>query len=375
MRTEVRATFMRGGTSKGLFFDPADLPADPLARDRLLVRAIGSPDPYGQQIDGMGGGTSSTSKAALVSRSIRPGYDLDYYSAALPIDAAFVDWSGNCGNLAAAVAPFAFHRGMLEVPRDGIASIRIWQVNTSRLIVAHVHVRGGQVQEDGDFILDGVAFPAAEIRLDFESGPGAPDLFPTGAPTSIIEWSGGPPFEATLIDAGSPTILVHADALGLTGMETPAEVNANPELLARAEQMRAHAAVRLGFAATPEEITVRYRQSPKLAYVNRARDYVTASGTRVTEDSIDLVARTFSMGKLHHAMTGTGTVAIAAAAAVPGTVVSAIMGVRSMVRIGHASGSVPVGSEAEQDEGWRISRTSFSRSARILMDGAAFITV
>ncbi len=373
MTMEVRATFMRGGTSKGLFFDPEDLPADPLARDRLLLRAIGSPDPYAQQIDGMGGGSSSTSKAALVNRSTRPGYDLDYYSAALPIDAPFVDWSGNCGNLAAAVAPFAFHRGMLEVPRDGIAAIRIWQVNTSRLIVAHIPVRGGRVQGDGDFILDGVAFPAAEIRLDFESGPDAPDLFPTGAPTSVIEWSGGLPFEATLIDAGSPTILVYADALGLTGVETPAEVNANAELLARAEQMRAHAAVRLGFAATPEEVSARYRQSPKLAYVNRARDYVTASGTRVPEGSIDLVARTFSMGKLHHAMTGTGTVAIAAAASVPGTTVSAITGIRGMVRIGHASGSVPVGSEAGNDGGWRIRRTSFSRSARILMDGAVFI--
>ncbi|RZL85456.1 MAG: 2-methylaconitate cis-trans isomerase PrpF [Sphingomonas sp.] len=375
MRMEVRATFMRGGTSKGLFFDPADLPADPLARDRLLLRAIGSPDPYGQQIDGMGGGSSSTSKAALVSRSARPGYDLDYYSAALPIDAAFVDWSGNCGNLAAAVAPFAFHRGMLEVPRDGIAPIRIWQVNTARLIVAHVPFRGGLVKEHGDFILDGVAFPAAEIRLDFESGPDGPDLFPTGSPTSVIEWSGGVPFEATLIDAGSPTILVHADALWLTGMETAAEVNANPELLAKAERMRAHAAVRLGFAATPEEVTARYRQSPKLAYVNRARNYVTASGTHVDEASIDLVARTFSMGKLHHAMTGTGTVAIAAAAAVPNTIVSRVTGVRSMVRIGHASGSVPVGAESENEGGWRIRRTSFSRSARILMDGTVFIPV
>lgn len=375
MRMEIRATFMRGGTSKGLFFDPADLPVDPVTRDRLLLRAIGSPDPYGQQIDGMGGGSSSTSKAALVSRSARPGYDLDYYSAALPIDAAFVDWSGNCGNLAAAVAPFAFHREMLEVPRDGIAPIRIWQVNTERLIVAHVPCRGGQVQEDGGFILDGVAFPAAEIRLDFESGPDSPDLFPAGSPTSVIDWSGGLPFEATLIDAGSPTILVHADALGLTGVETAAEVNANPELRARAEQMRAYAAVRLGVATTAEEVTARYRQSPKLAYVQCARDYVTASGTRVDKASIDVVARTFSMGKLHHAMTGTGTVAIAAAAAVPGTIVSRITGVRGMVRIGHASGSVPVGAESANEGGWRIRRTSFSRSARILMDGAVFIPV
>ncbi len=373
MRTEVRATFMRGGTSKGLFFDPADLPADPLTRDRLLLRAVGSPDPYGQQIDGMGGGSSSTSKAALVSRSARPGYDLDYYSAALPIDAQFVDWSGNCGNLAAAVAPFAFHRGMLQLPADGVALIRIWQVNTARLIVAHIPICRGQVQEDGDFMLDGVAFPAAEIRLDFESGPDAPDLFPTGFPISVVEWPGGSAFEATLIDAGSPTILVHADALGLTGVETPAEVNNNPELLARAEQMRAHAAVRLGVAVTPDEVTAWFRQSPKLAYVGCAQDYLTASGKRVTEESIDLVARTFSMGKLHHAMTGTGTVAIAAAAAIPGTVVSAMTGVRSMVRVGHASGSVPVGSDAENNGGWRITRTSFSRSARILMDGAVFI--
>lgn len=373
MQKQVRATFMRGGTSKGLFFDPADLPSDPTERDAVLVRAIGSPDPYGQQIDGMGGGSSSTSKAALVSRSARPGYDLDYYSAALPIGDPFVDWSGNCGNLAAAVAPFAFHRGMMEAPADGIVPIRIWQVNTAKSIIAHIPIRDGRVQQEGDFILDGVAFPAAEIRLDFENGVDGPPLFPTGSPTTIIDIPGQPAFEATLIDAGSPTILVHADALGLTGVETPAAVNADAELLARAERMRAHAAMRLGLAATPEEVTARLRQSPKLAYIHHARDYVTASGTRVDQDAIDLVARTFSMGKLHHAMTGTGTVAIAAAAAVPGTVVSTITGVRDMVRIGHASGIVPVGSQASNDGGWRIDRTSFSRSARILMDGVVFV--
>lgn len=374
MQKQIRATFMRGGTSKGLFFDPADLPSDPVARDAALVRAIGSPDPYGQQIDGMGGGSSSTSKAALVSRSDRPGYDLDYHSAALPIGDPFVDWSGNCGNLAAAVAPFAFHRGMLAAPADGIVPIRIWQVNTAKLIVAHIPISNGRVQAEGNFILGGVAFPAAEIRLDFESGTDEPALFPTGAPTTIIDLPGQPSFTATLIDAGSPTILVHADALGLTSVETPGEVNADAELLARAELMRAHAAVSLGFAATPEDVTARFRQSPKLAYINHPRDYVTASGTRVDETMIDLVARTFSMGKLHHAMTGTGTVAIGAAAAVPGTVVSAITGVRDRVRIGHASGTVPVGSEASNDGGWRIKRTSFSRSARILMDGVVFIS-
>lgn len=373
MRKQIRATLMRGGTSKGLFFDPADLPSDPGERDALLVRAIGSPDPYGQQIDGMGGGSSSTSKASLVSRSEQKGYDLDYYSAALPIGDAFVDWSGNCGNLAAAVAPFAIHRGMIDVPSDGILPIRIWQVNTAKPIVAHIPIVDGQVQEDGDFILDGVAFPSAEIRLDFENGPQAPALFPAGGPTTTIEIPGEMPFQATLIDAGSPTVLVHADTLGLSGIETREQVNSDPAVLERAERMRAFAAVRLGLASSPEEVTARLKQSPKLAFVNKACGYLASSGRTIRAHDVDLVARTFSMGKLHHAMTGTGTVAIAAAAAVPGTVVSAITGVKATVRIGHAAGTVSVGSVAAERNGWRIERTSFSRSARILMDGKVFI--
>ncbi|MEO7466884.1 MAG: PrpF domain-containing protein [Sphingobium limneticum] len=375
MKREIRASFMRGGTSKGLFFDPADLPADPDLRDAILLRAIGSPDPYGLQMDGMGGGSSSTSKASLVCRSEHADHDLDYFSAALPINGSFVDWSGNCGNLASAVVPFALRRGMLDVPEDGVVAIRIWQVNTRRTIVAHVPVANGLAVDEGDFFLDGIVFPSAEIRLDFEAGPGAADLFPAGASITTVEMPGGGQFEATLIDAGSPTIIVHAAALGLTGAESPAQVNADNDLLSKAEAMRCRAAVKLGMAATVEEVSARLQQSPKIAFVNAPQDYQATSGRHIAAGDIDLVARTFSMGKLHHAMTGTGTVALAAAAAVPGTIVSGITGSRDMIRIGHASGIVSVGSMAENHGGWRIARTSFSRSARLLMDGVIFVDV
>lgn len=373
MRREIRAAYMRGGTSKGLFFDPADLPADPKLRDAILLRAIGSPDPYGLQMDGMGGGSSSTSKASLVRASRKPDHDLDYFSAALPINGSFVDWTGNCGNLAAAVGPFALRRRMIEISANGVVPIRIWQVNTRRTIIAHVPVFGGQAIESGDFLLDGIAFPAAEIQLDFDAGTNAPPLFPCGAPITTVEIPGGKSFAATLIDAGSPTILVHANAFGLIGTESPAELNADPGILSKAEAMRCHAAVRMGMAATVEEVSARLHQSPKIAFVSAPQAYATSSGRSVRTKDVDVVARTFSMGKLHHAMTGTGTVALAAAAAVPGTVVSLITGPRKIIRIGHASGTVTAGSKAVESDGWRIERTSLSRSARMLMDGLVFV--
>ena len=370
MRRSLPATFMRGGTSKGLFLQPEDLPTDDAARDALLLRLLGSPDPYGQQMDGMGGGTSSTSKVALVSASGRDDCDLDYHVAAVSVGEPLVDWSGNCGNLAAAVAPFAFHKGILPMPADGPVQVRIWQVNTRRRIVAHLHVMDGEVCESGDLMLDGIAFPGSEIKLDFEAGAAGAPLFPTGEAISSIAIPGERPFDATLIDAGSPTILVRAPALGLTGVELPAEVNRDPALLALAERMRTHAAVAMGLAQTPEDVSRRLQQSPKLAFITEPVDHRVSDGRTIASSGVDLVARTFSMGKLHHAMTGTGTVALGAAAAVPGTLVSAITGVRDLITIGHASGTVVVGAQAECRSGeWSIQRTSFGRSARILMDG------
>lgn len=374
MSDRYRATYMRGGTSKGVFFDPADLPADNNLRDSIILRALGSPDRYSTQMDGMGGGSSSTSKAALVSPSTRPDCDLDYLVAAVPIGEPFVDWSGNCGNLASAVAAFAIHRGMLGEVADGIARIVIWQVNTQKRIIAHVPVAGGRALEAGAFSLDGVAFPGSEVRLDFEAGFDEKPLFPMNEPISTIAVPGEEAFKATLIDAGSPTILIHAHTLGLNGTERPDQVNSDTALLVKAEQMRASAAVAMDMASSVEEVSRSLQQSPKIVFINAPSDFVSPDGKLVRANSINLVARTFSMGKLHHAMTGTGTVALAAAAAVPGTIVSSITGVLSSIMIGHASGIVEVGSKAIDESGqWRISSTSFSRTARILMDGDIFI--
>ncbi|QRF61843.1 2-methylaconitate cis-trans isomerase PrpF [Variovorax paradoxus] len=383
---EIAATWMRGGTSKGLFFDTRALPqgmaSDAALRDRVLLRAIGSPDRYGKQIDGLGGATSSTSKVVLVGPASRPDCDVDYLFGAVAIEAPVIDWSGNCGNLSAAVGPFAIACGLVDAPRDGMATVRIWQANIGKRIVAQVPMRDGQVVEEGDFELDGLSFSGAAIRLDFldpaggeEGGGGA--LFPTGRAIDILEVPGAASVEASLVDAGNPTVFVAAADLGLSGTESQGEINANTELLARLEQLRAHAAVRMGLARTAQKATESRPATPKLAWVAPPVDHRVAGGRRVAAHEIDLVARILSMGKLHHAMTGTGAVAIAAAAAVPGTVVSRIAPAKAdgSVRFGHASGAIEVGAQAERaPEGhWRIRRVSLSRSARRLMVGAVCV--
>ncbi len=372
----IQATYMRGGTSKGVFFTPADLPpaacAPGAARDGLLLRVIGSPDPYGQQIDGMGGGTSSTSKVVLVSRSARGDCDVDYLYGAVSIGTPVIDWSGNCGNLTAAVGPFAIARGLVDAPADGVVAVRIWQANIGKKIVAHVPVSRGRVVESGSFVLDGVAFPGAEIRLEFLD-PGAGDaLLPTGRVVDELDVPGVGRIEATLIDSGIPSIFVTAASLGLRGDETQAEVNADTGLLARLEAVRAHGAVVMGLAAGVREATRDRPHTPKLAFLAPPADFTAADGRRIAAGEIDLLARILSMGKLHHAMTGTGAVAIASAAAIPGTLVARLRrpGADGRVRIGHASGILAAGAEAERAEGgWRISKVVASRSARRLMTG------
>jgi probable AcnD-accessory protein PrpF len=373
----IPAVYMRGGTSKGVFFLAADLPADPAARDRLLLRVIGSPDRYGKHIDGMGGATSSTSKVVLVSRSIRPGCDVDYLFGAVAIDAPVIDWSGNCGNLAAAVGPFAISSGLVEAPADGLATVRIWQVNIGKIIVAHVPMSRGAVVEEGDFELDGVTFPAAEVKLEFLD-PGAEGedeggaMLPGGAPTQLLDVPGIGRIEATLINAGNPTIFVEARSLGLRGTELQKDVNGDPELLARAERIRAHGAVAMGLAIDAAEVTAKRPNTPKLAFVAKSESYAASDGKVVRADSIDLLARIFSMGPLHHAMTGTGAVAIAAAAAIPGTIVHRIGsgGRDGRIRFGHPSGTLSVGAEARQVNGeWAVTKVLMSRTARRLMEG------
>jgi probable AcnD-accessory protein PrpF len=370
---------MRGGTSKGLFFHAGVLPAEPELRDRTLLRAIGSPDPYGKHIDGMGGATSSTSKVVIVSRAGWADCDIAYRFGQVAIDAPVIDWSGNCGNLTTAVGPFAISEGLFSAPREGIAVVRLWQANIGKRIIAHVPVRDGQVVEEGDFELDGVTFPAAEIRLEFldpggEAGDADGPMLPTGRPVDTLDVPEVGRFEATLINAGNPTIFVEARALGLSGVELQDEINGNAALLARCERIRAHAAVRMGLVASTDEATRQRPHTPKLAFVAPPRDYTASSGKVVAGGAIDLVARILSMGKLHHAMTGTGAVALAAAAAVPGTIVDRMRRGPShdgRVRFGHPSGTLSVGAQAEQRNGlWSVTCVTMSRSARRLMEGA-----
>ncbi|WP_440977024.1 2-methylaconitate cis-trans isomerase PrpF [Pseudoxanthomonas winnipegensis] len=378
----IPATYLRGGTSKGVFFRLQDLPERAqmpgAARDALLLRVIGSPDPYGKQIDGMGGATSSTSKAVIVSRSARADHDVDYLFGQVSIDSAFVDWSGNCGNLSAAVGPFAIASGLIDpakVPRDGLCTVRIWQANIGKTIVAHVPITDGQVQETGDFELDGVTFPAAEVQLEFldpaDDGEDGGAMFPTGHVVDTLEVPGVGSFQATLINAGIPTIFLDAAALGYTGSELQGAINEDTAALARLETIRAHGALRMGLIQTLDE-AARRQHTPKLAFVAPADSYVASSGRTVEAGEIDLRVRAMSMGKLHHAMMGTAAVAIGTAAAIPGTLVNhaAGGGPRSAVRFGHPSGTLRVGAEAQQVEGqWQVTKALMSRSARVLMEG------
>jgi 2-methylaconitate isomerase len=349
------------------------------ARDALLMRVIGSPDPYGKQIDGMGGATSSTSKTVILAKSERPDHDVDYLFGQVSIDKAFVDWSGNCGNLSAAVGPFAIANGMLDparVPRDGVAVVRIWQANIGKTIIARVPVTNGEVQETGDFELDGVTFPAAEVQLEFldpaaeEEGAGG-SMFPTGSLIDELEVPGVGTLKATMINAGIPTIFVNAEAIGYTGTELQDAINGDPRALEMFEKIRAHGAVRMGLIKHIDEAAKR-QHTPKVAFVARPQDYVASSGKQVMAGDVDLLVRAMSMGKLHHAMMGTAAVAIGTAAAIPGTLVNLAAGggARNAVRFGHPSGTLRVGAEAGLVDGeWSVTKAIMSRSARVLMEG------
>ena len=387
-QTKIPATYMRGGTSKGVFFRLQDLPLDAqtpgAARDALLLRVVGSPDPYGKQIDGMGNGTSSTSKAVIVSQATRPDHDVDYLFGQVAIDRPFVDWSGNCGNLSAAVGAFAIQSGLVDaarVPHDGVAVVRIWQANIGKTIIAHIPTTGGQVQELGNFELDGVTFPAAEVVLEFldpaadEEGSGAHStnsaMFPTGRVIDDLEVPGIGTLRATMINAGIPTIFIEAQAVGYTGTELQDAINGDARALAMFETIRTHGAVRMGLVQTLEQAAQR-PHTPKVAFVAPPVSYTASSGRQVYADDIDLLVRALSMGKLHHAMMGTAAVAIGAAAAIPGTLVNLAAGggERAAVRFGHPSGTLRVGAAAVQKDGeWRVVKAVMSRSARILMEG------
>ncbi|MDF3886677.1 2-methylaconitate cis-trans isomerase PrpF [Cupriavidus basilensis] len=380
---KIPATYIRGGTSKGVFFRLQDLPdaaqVPGAARDALLMRVIGSPDPYGKQIDGMGAATSSTSKTVILSKSSKPDHDVDYLFGQVSIDQPFVDWSGNCGNLSAAVGPFAISAGLVDpsrIPQNGVAIVRIWQANIGKTIIGHVPITNGAVQETGDFELDGVTFPAAEVQLEFmdpaaeEDGAGGA-MFPTGNLIDDLEVPGVGTLKATMINAGIPTIFLDAEAIGYKGTELQDAINGDPKALAMFETIRAHGAVRMGLIKHIDEAATR-QHTPKVAFVARPAAYVASSGKQVAAGDVDLLVRALSMGKLHHAMMGTAAVAIGTAAAITGTLVNLAAGggERNAVRFGHPSGTLRVGAQATQVNGeWTVTKAIMSRSARVLMEG------
>ncbi|WP_460147007.1 2-methylaconitate cis-trans isomerase PrpF [Pseudomonas sp. S2_A02] len=380
---KIPATYMRGGTSKGVFFSLKDLPEAARvpgpARDALLLRVIGSPDPYDKQIDGMGGATSSTSKTVILSKSLKADHDVDYLFGQVSIDKPFVDWSGNCGNLSAAVGSFAISNGLVDasrIPHNGVAVVRVWQANIGKTIITHVPITNGEVQETGDFELDGVTFPAAEVQLEFmdpaaEEEGGGGSMFPTGNLVDDLEVPGVGTLKATLINAGIPTIFINAEDIGYTGTELQGAINGDLKALAMFETIRAYGALRMGLIQHLDEATKR-QHTPKVAFVAKPADYIASSGKAIAATDIDLLVRALSMGKLHHAMMGTAAVAIGTAAAISGTLVNLAAGgiERNAVRFGHPSGTLRVGAEASQVNGeWTVNKAIMSRSARVLMEG------
>ena len=378
----IPATYMRGGTSKGVFFKVSDLPERAQtagsARDQLLLRVIGSPDPYGKQIDGMGAATSSTSKTVLLEKSQVPEHDVDYLFGQVSIDKAFVDWSGNCGNLTAAVGSFAISNGLIDasrIPENGLCTVRIWQKNIQKTIIAHVPITNGEVQETGDFELDGVTFPAAEVQIEFldpaDDGEEGGAMFPTGNVIDQLDVPDIGSFKATFINAGIPTIFLNASDIGYTGAELQDDINADPLALAKFEKIRAYGAVKMGLMSDISEAEQR-QHTPKIAFVAPPKTYVSSSGKAVNNSDVDLLVRALSMGKLHHAMMGTAAVAIGTAAAIPGTLVNIAAGggEREAVRFGHPSGTLRVGAQAIfENEQWQVKKAIMSRSARVLMEG------
>ena len=379
---KIPATYMRGGTSKGVFFNLLDLPAAAQvpgpARDALLMRVIGSPDIYGKQIDGLGGATSSTSKTVILSPCTQPDHDVDYLFGQVSIDKAFVDWSGNCGNLSSAVGAFAISSGLVEpsrIPNDGMAIVRIWQANINKTIVAHIPMVNGQVQETGDFQLDGVTFAAAEIKLEFINPSAADaDMFPTGNLVDQLEvpFVGGiSTLDVTMINAGIPTMFLRAQDLGYTGTELQTDINTDQGALSKLETIRAYGGVRMGLFKHIDDAKTR-QHTPKIAFVAPAKSYTSSSGSMVSADKVDLLVRAMSMGQLHHAMMGTAAVAIGTAAAIPNTLVNIATGGNRLTQVtfGHPSGTLTVGAEAHQDNGkWQATKVTMSRSARVLMEG------
>ena len=374
----IPAVYMRGGTSKGVFFRADSLPSDPAIRDKLLLRVMGSPDPYGQQIDGMGGATSSTSKVIVVAPSSTSDCDVDYSFGQVSVDKPVIDWAGNCGNLTSAVGPFAIAQGIITAPQQGTATVRLRHRELNARIVVHIPMQNGSVVEDGDFELDGVTFPAAEIIVEFlnpsNESAGA-SLFPTGSPLDVLDVPGVGLVDVTMINAGNPAVFIAAEQIGLHGDEMQKDINSSPGLLATLEAIRSHAAVRMGLAATPEEATAVRLHTPKIAFLAKPSRYTASNGIVIEPFTINFNARIVSMGKLHHAMTGTGAIALASASAIPGTIVQRFLGAsQTRITFGHPSGTMTAGAEVEPNgDSWTITKAVMSRSARRLMEGRVLV--
>ncbi len=377
---KIKATYMRGGTSKGTFFNIADLPKEAIdnsaLRDKILQRVVGSPDVYKKQMDGMGGASSSTSKAILVGKSDVPGHDVDYYFCQVAIDKDFVDMSGNCGNLSSAVGPFAIHQGLVDnVPENGVCCVKIWQANIKKTILCYVTMEDGMVKEMGDYEIDGVAFPAEEIKLEFvEPVDPSEELFPTGNLVDDLEVQGVGTFKATMITAGIPTVFVNASDIGYKGTELQGDINSDTKALEMFEKIRIAGALKMGVMKNPEDAKTQ-QHTPKIAFVSPAQDFVTSSGKEVKANEMDLHVRALSMQQLHHAMMGTASVAIGVAACIPGTLVNLAAGggEKDSVTFGHPSGAIKVGAVLSQKDGkYIVEKASMSRSARIIMDGYVY---
>lgn len=379
MQRKIPCTVMRGGTSRALFFKEADLPPDPIVRDRVIMAAFGSPDPYGRQINGLGGATSTTSKVAVISPREGEKNTVNYTFGQVSITSSLIDRKGNCGNISSAVGPFAIDEGMVEV-EEPVTTVRIYNTNTKKYIVARVPVKNGKAVVEGDYAIAGIPGTGARISLEFEHPGGSVTgkLLPTGNPTDILNAGGFGEFTASIVDAANPVVFVRASDLGLQGIELPREVDGNLELLAKIESIRAAAAVRIGLADTPEEATRKSPAVPKIAFVSPPSYYTTLSGTNVMAADVDLVARIMSMGKLHAAYAITGAICTAGAAKIEGSVVwEMVRGEKrqaSLVHLGHPSGTLEVEVDmVKSGETWEYVKGTVFRTARRLMDGFVYV--
>ena len=378
MQKRIPTVLMRGGTSKGLFFHDNHLPTDPATRSRVILAAFGSPDHNRRQIDGVGGGVSTTSKVAIISPSESPDYDVVYNFGQVSIDRPIVDFKGNCGNISSAVGPFAVDEGLVNAV-EPITRVRIHQINTNKLIIAEVPVKDGRFADEGDYAIAGVPGTYARIALRFADPGGSLTgrLFPTGNRRDTIEIPGHGSIAITIIDAANPVVQVRAEEIGLLGTEID-EIDADDEIKMTLEAIRCKAAVLIGLAASEKEATERSQAVPKIAFVSAPRPYTLPGGQTVAAQDIDLVARIMSMGTLHRSYAVSGGVCTVGAAMIPDTVVFDLLNAdarrNDLLRIGHPGGVIDIGAVVEIDGDRCVYKEAvIGRTARRLMEGYVLV--